>query len=464
MPQIPDRPVRAAIGVHRRLLQRGQRDGDGWLVRHNNDPVWDVLLIKGPIDVTKLSHAVEAVCSQADSLHVRLQHSDDGPVAVWQDERPIRLEIFDVNDVTSKIGLDPVVAALVAEIIFTKCDLRTAPSGRVALMASSPTDHLLVLSFDHTVADGWSLERIVRRVFATYRSTDGGGEISAGRRIRGSSFSSYVDDIAKHLDSKDVSDRWTEWLGPYTPPGPLLTHLGGEDRPNGDYVLTDFVQAEMPEDLGPKLAAISHKLGCSRSETLIAVGAAAARLWSDSQQPVHFLRHGRYEREHLDVIGILMENCISVPPADDLNVMPWLAAQVASNRASPYLYGESLRELGLLSPRRVVVNVRPPSRPHYLDAGTTADTVPGSWLEALWPDGRPTQPSDAAVVVHFYLDRPGRLSVLLEVDAAVTGDVSPLIDTLTTLLRVAADAGETRLLTLQDSNCCLPAKAYESRS
>lgn len=447
--QVPDASIRAAIGVHRRLVQRGERDGEGWLVRHAQDPVWDVLLIGGHVDVPRLSRAVELVSSHADALHVRLRDSDDGPQAVWLDECPIPLETFDVADVTSSVGLDPAAAALVAEVVFTDRDLRTAPSGRVALISSSPTEHLLVLSFDHTVADGWSLEQLVRRVFAAYRAL-ADDERSAARRARGPSFLSYADDIARHREHVDVRSRWAEWLGPHVPSGPALTRLGGVDRADGAYTLTEFVQVMLPQDVVPRLAKVSRELGCSRAETLTAVAAAAARIWSDAPQPVVFLRHGRYEREHLGVVGSLIESCVSAPPSDDLGVMAWLAAQVASNQASPRLYGESLREFGLLAPRRVAVNVLPPSRPHDLGAGATADTVAGPWLEALWPDGHSAVASDVAVWVNFYLDRPGRLSVLLEVDAAVSGDVTRILETLTTVLRVASDAGDSRLLALQD--------------
>lgn len=417
-----------AFGMQRTMLAGGTVDADGYLTDNPSEPAWNLLHVTGPLDAARLAAAVDEVTSATEILHLRVRATPDGPALV-PFPVPIRLTIVDVPSPVTANGVAESAVAVLGPLLFDKVALPHAPSGRICLVRGAGDEHLLALSFDHTVLDGWSVGLLTKAIAQCYKS---------GRHIpRGSSFRSFV----AALPSRAIQDAglatWRSLLADHPVPGPALRFPGTRPKTAG-FQIDGHYDETYPATVAEDLTSAVRRTGLSKAELLTAACALAVSTWSDGPQPMLSLRHGHSRPEDILVIGPLVEPYVLLPPARATTVADWLIAHSAVNRDTPPLHGRSIREVTPLAPRNAALNVVPPARPVVFGPTTRATTVPRDLLAPLWADGRPTVPSTAAFWLNLFLDHPGRVEISITHDTEVLPDPKLLSDSIAEVVATAA--------------------------
>ncbi|WP_286191325.1 non-ribosomal peptide synthetase [Comamonas sp. JC664] len=122
-----------------------------------------VLRVEGLLDADVLQRSFEGLVRRHEALRTTFSHRDGMPVQVISAEAPRvfrQVEISSTQEATQ-------LAALEAHQPF---DLESGPLLRVTLIRLSEQEHVLVLVMHHIVADGWSMDILVREVAALYEA------------------------------------------------------------------------------------------------------------------------------------------------------------------------------------------------------------------------------------------------------------------------------------------------------
>lgn len=411
--------------MQRTMLAGGTVDADGYLVDNPSEPAWNLLHLHGPLDPARLAAAVAEVTSATEILHLRVRATDAGPKLVPYPV-PIELEIVEVATPL----IDDRLAAVLGPLLFGKVALPAAPSGRICLVHGAGDEHLLALSFDHTVLDGWSVGLLTKAIAQCYRS---------GRHTpRGPSFRDFLAALPDRTTQDANLARWQRLLADHPVPGPALRFPGSVPKPPTEYRIDGYYDATYPPTLVEDLTAAVQRTGLSRAELLMSACALAVTSWSEGPQPMLSLRHGHSRPEDILVIGPLVEPYVLLPPLESMPVADWLAAHSAANRDTPPLHGRSIREVTPLAPRNGALNVVPPARPVSFGPGTRAVTVARDLLAPLWTDNRPTVPSTAAFWVNLFLDQPGRVEISITYDSQMLPEPELLADGIAEVVASAA--------------------------
>ncbi|GIG92158.1 condensation domain-containing protein [Plantactinospora endophytica] len=121
--------------------------------------------IAGHLDLAALRHAVTAVVRRHEALRSVFLHTPDGPVQRIEPPGPVPLRIVDHSD-----RPDPRAEALAAaqQAVRQPFDLATGPPIRFLVLRLAPCHHLLVVAVHQLVADGRSIEILLRDLGVGY--------------------------------------------------------------------------------------------------------------------------------------------------------------------------------------------------------------------------------------------------------------------------------------------------------
>lgn len=123
--------------------------------------------VTGPLDTDRLGAALSRVAQRHASLRTSFRAEADRAAAVPASEPAVSLETMDYRGVTDA-ELDEFLRGYVRQPF----DRTRAPLWRALAVRRGDADHMLVLVFDHMIADGWSLDVLVRDLSAAYGSGD----------------------------------------------------------------------------------------------------------------------------------------------------------------------------------------------------------------------------------------------------------------------------------------------------
>jgi natural product biosynthesis luciferase-like monooxygenase protein len=113
------------------------------------------LRVRGPLNVQVLERAINEIVRRHDTLRSSFFDNDGEPVQTISKEATISLPITDVSDLPASKREQEAVR-LAVEDCNRPFDLERAPLFRCSLVRLAPDDHLLILTFDHIIIDGWS--------------------------------------------------------------------------------------------------------------------------------------------------------------------------------------------------------------------------------------------------------------------------------------------------------------------
>ncbi len=127
------------------------------------------LLLSGALDVGALGRALDALVTRHETLRTHFTLVAGAPRQVVEPPRAVPLAVLDRSD-PGVLGREDALREHAAQDERLPFDLGRGPLFRAALLRFSGDEAVLVLSFHHIVADGWSYELLAREVAAHYRA------------------------------------------------------------------------------------------------------------------------------------------------------------------------------------------------------------------------------------------------------------------------------------------------------
>ncbi|HEY0601397.1 MAG TPA: condensation domain-containing protein, partial [Herpetosiphonaceae bacterium] len=127
------------------------------------------LRLTGQLDVAALERCYQAIIARHESLRTTFLVPTPGaePVQVIHPFQPQPLLLHDVGDLPATERETEALRCAVAEAS-QPFDLAVGPLVRAQLLRLAPTEHLLLVTLHHTIADGWSLGVLVQELIARY--------------------------------------------------------------------------------------------------------------------------------------------------------------------------------------------------------------------------------------------------------------------------------------------------------
>ncbi len=174
------------------------------------------LRLTGALDAAALEGALGSVVERHEVLRTSFPFVD-GPVQRISSAHAVSLPCVDLSGLPSVLR-DIEDARLGAELAGDLFDLETGPLLRCLLVATGPGEHVLRVTFHHTIVDGWSLGVLARDLAAFYRARREGvpAGIHAGLPILPVQYADWAVWQRRWLDSSALDAGlawWREHLG-----------------------------------------------------------------------------------------------------------------------------------------------------------------------------------------------------------------------------------------------------------
>ena len=125
------------------------------------------LRLKGVLDQSALTKALQSVTSRHESLRTVFTSEDDEARQVVRPESWFDLPVSDISALSPE-QREEAALRIAGEEASKPFDLSTGPLFRATLVRLGLEDHLLVLSIHHIIADGWSLNLLFYEIGEIY--------------------------------------------------------------------------------------------------------------------------------------------------------------------------------------------------------------------------------------------------------------------------------------------------------
>lgn len=127
------------------------------------------LRLRGPLDVQILERSINEIVRRHDTLRCSISEDEGAPVQSIAPNLALQLPLKDLSDLPAA-EREQEALRLAAENCKQPFDLERAPLFRASLVRLAPEDHLLILTFDHIIVDGWSHGVFLSELTQTYEA------------------------------------------------------------------------------------------------------------------------------------------------------------------------------------------------------------------------------------------------------------------------------------------------------
>lgn len=266
------------------------------------------LRLRGPLDVDRLRGAFEAVGRRHEALRTLFVERNGTPVGQPVTEPRISVETVDLSGTE-----DPEREALrrAAALARRPFDLSAGPLVRVEMARLSVTEHVVALCMHHIVADGWSVDVLMRDLHAAYA-----GVAQDPLPVQYADYAAWQRGWLSGERIRQQRDFWLDTLGPRLSVLDLPTDY---PRPAVGGSLGAYLHGRLDPDVVKRLREYARHEGTTLFSVLYA--AFAAVLAQRSGQPrvvvgVPVANRSRVEAEQL--IGFFV-NTLPIPATVDQN-------------------------------------------------------------------------------------------------------------------------------------------------
>ncbi|HVV00094.1 MAG TPA: LLM class flavin-dependent oxidoreductase, partial [Verrucomicrobiae bacterium] len=127
------------------------------------------LRLGGPLRIAEIERAINEIIRRHETLRSTFHKGEAGPVLRILPEVRLKLDVIDFSALPAEIREQQAIQAAVSDCQ-QPFDLETGPLLRASLVKLAGEDHLLVLTFDHIVIDGWSHGVFLSELTALYEA------------------------------------------------------------------------------------------------------------------------------------------------------------------------------------------------------------------------------------------------------------------------------------------------------
>ncbi|HEU4712848.1 MAG TPA: condensation domain-containing protein [Pyrinomonadaceae bacterium] len=125
--------------------------------------------LQGQLKLDALQQALTEIVRRHESLRATFKLADGQPAQVFEEPWTIKLPRTSLHDFKEK-EREGAAHRFVQQEASRSFDLAQGPLFRVRLFALAKTDHVLLFTFHHIVADGWSMGLLVRELATLYEA------------------------------------------------------------------------------------------------------------------------------------------------------------------------------------------------------------------------------------------------------------------------------------------------------
>jgi amino acid adenylation domain-containing protein len=125
--------------------------------------------LRGPLAVRELEQSLHEIIERHESLRTVFPATAGQPLQQVLDGVEWQLGELDLSTLIAE-EQEREVSAIMRSQITMNFDLSTGPLFRVTLVRVAPDEHLLLLVLHHIIADGWSMDALLRELVSVYES------------------------------------------------------------------------------------------------------------------------------------------------------------------------------------------------------------------------------------------------------------------------------------------------------
>ncbi|MBU1516828.1 MAG: amino acid adenylation domain-containing protein [Alphaproteobacteria bacterium] len=299
-------------------------------------PWWHT--ITGPLDLARLSDAIQAVCTRHEALRTGFRARRDGTFVKYVEPTASpRVEVVDAPGAD-----DAEVRRILRERFFRKPDLSPDSLKVFVLVRLSPTRHVFGFSLHHSISDGQSSRLFADQVFKSYA----GDDMPAAR-----AFSAVIDPDWLHSEAyAEAREGWRVQLAQIPAAAGWPADLADPARMADD----DRVRMPIPAEVLAASEAAAARIGVSLFFYVYAVALLTlSRLTGSSHVQTAFQSHGRRAfADAGEVIGSFSNALVLPMDVDETESIAALARRVrAASRSAvdreAFPYHHLIREFGV---------------------------------------------------------------------------------------------------------------------
>ncbi|MBL4659489.1 MAG: AMP-binding protein, partial [Alcanivoracaceae bacterium] len=290
--------------------------------------------IIGPLRIPQLELAFQQLIAEHDVLRTRFIEENG---ELWQCVEP---------ELDFNINVIQVTSAELRNSIHQEAkygfDLEQSGLLRVTVFQVAPQHHVLVLTLHHIIADGWSLQLLVKQLNTFYTAL-----INQADLIPGPPHLQYADFTqwqVNQLESGKYQSQLNYWTDKLTDQVPLLAIPTDRLRPSKQDFKGDSVAIALPQQLKTSLESVCKKHGVTMFMLLLAgFKVLLARYSNVSDLSIGTPVANRSRRELENVLGIFVNTVVvrsEVEPdinfSEYLNNLKEIALNAYANSQVPF--------------------------------------------------------------------------------------------------------------------------------
>ncbi|ASS74698.1 hypothetical protein CIG75_06735 [Tumebacillus algifaecis] len=223
--------------------------------------------LRGRLHVEAMQKSINEVVKRHEALRTNVQLVDDQPKQVIHQELFVPLPVLDLTG-TPVTSRDRIIDEVSGQEARRPFDLTADPLLRCSLVKLDEQDYALLLTFHHLVADGWSMDVILREVIVYYDAFSKGQSAALPEpELQFADYAEWQNEWLQGDASQKQLRYWKEQLQ-----GPLPVLQLPTDRPRPAMMTTkgSLLQIEYPLSLQQRMQKVCEEAGVTMFMGLLA--------------------------------------------------------------------------------------------------------------------------------------------------------------------------------------------------
>ncbi|HEY3568284.1 MAG TPA: amino acid adenylation domain-containing protein [Thermoanaerobaculia bacterium] len=243
---------------------------------HQLDPGGSVLNVPhplrltGPLDPAALAAALTEIARRHASLRASFVYGEAGLRQRTAPPAAVELPVTDLGAHPPAVREEE-ARRLVREEARQPFDLAVAPLWRARLLRLGEEDHRLLLTFHHTIADGWSLDLLDRELAALYSARTDGGALLPEPALQYTDFAVWQ---RRWLNDETLASQLAYWRRQLAGVPTVLDLPTDRPRPPRQSFRGEVLLQPLPTDLSRAIAELGRREGATLLMTALAAFAA----------------------------------------------------------------------------------------------------------------------------------------------------------------------------------------------
>ncbi|HVR96498.1 MAG TPA: amino acid adenylation domain-containing protein, partial [Thermoanaerobaculia bacterium] len=225
------------------------------------------LRLSGELDVPALAGSLGEILRRHEVLRTAFPTVDGRPVLAVEPWRPLALPVVDLAALPEP-AREAEAGRLGTAAALQPFDLGRGPLVRLLLLRLDPSEHALLFTMHHVVADGWSMGVLVRELMRLYPALLGGGPSPLPELpVQYADFASWQ---RGWLDGEALESRLAYWRRRLAGAPSMLDLPADRPRPATSTSRGGWVPLHVEARIAAELQALSRRQGATLFMTLLA--------------------------------------------------------------------------------------------------------------------------------------------------------------------------------------------------